>query len=1522
MSKNYLVSHKAALTLSSLEAQLSTKTPLFRAASHAGVRQLGLDDPLHLGWEPSPFKPHETFEFRLINLTWATAEGVASLAALVDCLRNASNRAVSFHIDQTSELWADALQLNQLVTDSWNEPSAAIQPIQGCYVLPLFRGELTSDQSCADLGQDLTSRAGDILKQLKRAANLEIRDALDLFFREAMLNVFQHAYGRANAHRLFGSITVTPVPSASHLADLPYTTEEELNWFRTWSGRGLMLEAAVADCGVGIPVTLWQDYERHFPDHIREYKQALRSGPNRTAVARALLHRRIVLWALDHRSTRKRPEDFPNRLSALTWRGLHRAMNSIARMQGCVILRSGQSRTGYAFHPSVTGLITLPGVQRWEFPGTAIVVRIPLAVSKPRHSVTSPSTATRAALRPNAIIRASDISRPPALPISRISPVVGISHSFRTIAQDDVGWLLDRITAVPPHLLQVHLCLAFTSDIVLSQLQAYSQDECGPPRLVVFWSHNQPPRWKCVGIMPEESRAIILALENYGVTKLGDNPIVERLARELVSDYSPHLSLEDGALRITSFHFDIQPEDIDVALQLAFEEWCTESERTWIFEEAGKVVRLRSGRLVQRYASVFEMLRASDFLAQILGWRLATLLKAFAATMPPPIIADSEAANFIIRNLLLDQKEHYDIVVAEATISETNRPMMAFVDAVHRGDALRSLLAQQPNCKTVISCLDLRLDANTTLYSDPSVSVHCLLRFPFDSGEVQEPVPPDLQILELDRVTHVPGPSADINLYQLGTDSARCQFLEIHPEIFRYGIQQSGGRTHVVTLSTSELVRHHKVDLLLWISSAIRALIASHPGIGDVGTLVIFARGDANVQGLILSLGESIANAFGWDALSVRIPAAAAGEREVFARATPDLLKNIADVSAGHLRFAFSRPTRYLALFLDDACVTGRGLLNFLVRVARAGAEQLPTAVLSIPLVSRFSPGEEIFYSDAIRELYSSGPTASCVPLFFRPLFRLQIRSFESIDSAPVTRLLETLVRSKQFLDARLEDYLFGLRAAFDIVMRLRRDGASTEARSFPFYSGRAVSKSEVSTRVVWVRQLIALQEQNVAVSSELLLRIRETCDALDFGLLTMLAIEPTLLSTPPLRRECRKGIVDLAVAALQSHVLLEVRSNALCVLAVCGDALVDHISDVLKAIDGHDELVDQFLAFFWYAVPVKRWPALADAVRQGPISTPVRDLLTKYLCAFDEIAAADTVTSEEDARRILTSALAQTVYHGDAYMACQALNTWLLSPDESDRALTNGNDVQEMVRNAVAATRVVILPATRALAFWTRAYGHHGRAESELHQAWVRGIYALNDLSVHADALPSGPIGRAAADEIGQLWIAVRRCTQFGGPHNYLVRNIEARRDEIGILERWMPECFSLPWEVAAQAASVLGIRVTISGGDDPVVVVVPVPCAEMRRIFNLLFADMQRHGTGKKDVITFRRISSGTQLETLLENERREDDARGSGMSQRMITKIARKYNIDVTFPQSYESGPYTVRLVFNGVFNLDRD
>src|SRR5205085_4506147 len=255
--------------------------------------------------------------------------------------------------------------------------------------------------------------------------------------------------------------------------------------------------------------------------------------------------------------------------------------------------------------------------------------------------------------------------------------------------------------------------------------------------------------------------------------------------------------------------------------------------------------------------------------------------------------------------------------------------------------------------------------------------------------------------------------------------------------------------------------------------------------------------------------------------------------------------------------------------------------LNFLIHVSMARDEQLPQSVLAIPILSRFSPAEELFYANVCKDLTAHNKPDTHVPFSLCSLFRLQVRSFDLLEATPFHQLLSKLSLIKPWLDERLLRYINGIeRKSKAILLDLNRDNVLDEPLSHPFYSGGISHEARSSARVVRLRHLIALQEQNFGVLSALLHELRAACTEKDYSLLTMLAVEPSLLEISPLKKGGRPDITNLAMSAIASAPNSAIKSDALCVLALQGQVLIDRLSEVLPRVGDEFELVDQLLVF------------------------------------------------------------------------------------------------------------------------------------------------------------------------------------------------------------------------------------------------------------------------------------------------------------------------------------------------------
>ena len=352
---------------------------------------------------------------------------------------------------------------------------------------------------------------------------------------------------------------------------------------------------------------------------------------------------------------------------------------------------------------------------------------------------------------------------------------------------------------------------------------------------------------------------MIEALEQKGTSAIGSDAVSRQFAENLARAYSPFVETREGEISLLLFKSQPTSEVIHDALQSAFELWAENSKKIWRFDEPEKFVRLRTGRLVKNYISVYRLLESDDFVAREMGRRFVTMLRSFQHEFPNLcVVTDSEASYFIARMLLQDFTPAPEIYVGSPPKgSLPQRPVIVFIDAIHKGDTLRALVRKTKACRGIICCIDLR-ESPESAGGRFDNAINPLLRYPFDPREVQEEtIAKGNAVLEVDAVTHIPEESAAIELLSLGTSIQRDEFINLNPQLFQYGIQRRTGRIDVVRLSVAEVVHQHKDKLLDWVEEAVGKELVEIGGKEHID-VVIFTRNEASINAIVFELGDRL----------------------------------------------------------------------------------------------------------------------------------------------------------------------------------------------------------------------------------------------------------------------------------------------------------------------------------------------------------------------------------------------------------------------------------------------------------------------------------------------------------------------------------------------------------------------------------------------------------------------------------------------------------------------------------------
>jgi hypothetical protein len=1497
------------LTLEWIEK--SVEQSLFREA----FGQRDGKDPYRLGWELLKPTRDVALDIAIADVPWASAEGVVALASLTEAVRRKLNARFNEPIQSNPVI--DALRLEQLRDGIWADPETP-QSSQAdeLHIDPLRRWELISLRRCTQVAQFLGDRAATILQRLS-SSNSSVVTAVQLIVEQALLNVYQHAY-EDTMPIAFSSITV--LQTADWLEYSSMLTLQEQRWLR--SSTEYVLEVSIADYGLGIPATLWKAFSGAFPIQFGELQR--KSAPISTTAgkhARAQLQQVITNWAFAHDSTRRTDAEFDDQISRLNWRGLHRALNIVAGVNGAIIVRSGQARAGYAFSDGGEEVLdTLHKNPRKEFPGTAVSIRIPITTEASPRAHNEPLFSDQTTLTPYAIVSsrsaAADLFSTP-----RGSPVAAaICHPFVNLSADDCGTFLNLVRSIPPNIIQIHTFIHLEHLDLLAQLHGFKEDlDFDLPRILCFWSPGEKPQWKFVGLLPSVCRSFIATIERGDTAAIPDHLVA--LAEQLLDAYSPFVIIDHSGLRLDVATVTLDELSVDRALQLSFESFvATSPTRSWLTEETHSWIRLRNGKLVKRYINILELLYANDILARSVGSKLSRILNRFGSDNPGmQVMTDSEASYFLARHLLKEQEPSAILRSADVHFQQ-HGPTVVFSDGVYRGETLKQFVARVATPLAAICGVDLRGPGTS---DDADLSLTPLLKLPFDPIEVSESdITPGISILEVDQITLAPCTPVNLDDYDLGTNSDRSDFIQRHPELLRYGIHSSGGRVQVVSQSMEAFLHSHSDRLTAWIADEIANARRFGDGSKPPRDIVLFTRADSTIAGLLPSLAHHIAQRFRAKVFSSTLPAAPSKSRQVFARSDPR--QNIlADVQLlgkqGSL--TFEHPTEYIAVLLDDAAVTGKGLVHFMIRCAEASIEYRPLSVVAIPVFTRLNPAEDYLYQKFLRTL---GPAtdASAIPFRFAPLFRLSVKSFDDLAATMAGKYLASLLAYEHAVGSRLGRYFAVIKARLE-----EAEQATGSICSHPFFAGPLVPDHNVmSIRIIWIRQLIALYEQNVAVLGHLLHEIRAACTENDYSLLTMFAVEPGLLNLRPLRRSCHGDIADLAMRTLNdSQPSPMVKSDALVVLFSDEMLAPEAIGDIAAAVSIDDNLLDQFLVMLLAHTqgrPNAHGP-IANAV-YGRVTQPDALLLIKSsLRAWDDLSQSHLASDPESSARAVVRAIAHYIYHAPGDREFTHPTKWIQTP-LADRAQQMVTDIIGLFRPAISGTREYFLPALRGLEYIARQQ-HDGRAASTFREAFNRLIQILAELEQRLDAYTTTSLDEKEISRLEELWTDVKECTQFGPPQDYLVMR-PSRNESAGVLEIGMPKFFCLPTDVATRLLRVFGrpnVRAdwqeTPSHGLEAVVL--HSPLAPVEELFELLFEDARSHGTGEIEVKAVRSTHK-SELKVYVKNIIAKDRRTGNGRSQERVQHLAMQNKWSVVFP-SLESNTelYVVEITFPRIHDLRR-
>lgn len=1482
-------------------------------------------DVHQLGWQVVKFLDKLQFVFN--RMTYATAEGIVAIASLLAALRATDSQAdmTALGFDKTSSGQAEAIGLLQIASDEWDDADSHWKEISNCVVLPLRRTVIADGASAVRFARDTASRLS-----LAPRRFLEWEEAIQAVERvvsEAVLNVVQHAYPPGTDSWVYTCFTITP---ASHvLASLGATAvlaPEEEEWLKEQQSLGnFVFEAAIGDYGQGVPRSLYLDAT----EKLEEFRKIIKgkgSGRNDFLDARFELHQCLCQYAFHHDSTRKKPSDFPTRAAALNWRGLHRCWQAVRSLNGCLVLASGQGRAGFAVCGGAVHRVRPQVRRKSDLPGTLVVLRLPLETSQRRRASSAAPTVSGKACRLSVLERAPKVDLLEASHGLRCildlhpkgTPTFAVLCPFESFAADErtSAQFMTMIRACPKDCI-IAVMFADVPEQILDELRATDDVaegaegvDVGMPLILALWRPDSTRlTWRIVGHIPlsSEGASIFRDLERKGHVSLKDASVrAQELAYDWASPFAGLLEYDSKEKELRA-HWNeafLPIEDLASLLNDSLETWFNEEIKNdrcpFHFKApAGSAYRLPTGRLACRFISVWEMLRSNRLLSRALGQLFVALLKGKQHDMRNIcVVADGPASYFVARVLLGHCVDEEPSILMPHQLSHANvakdSQLVLFSDAVFRGETIQrqlvTLQKQGIHVSRVVACLDLQATEKrrADVGAVPMISLATLRFDPIlvdDSGGTPAPT-----AIEIDQIRHVPI-SHKSEFQDLTDDADTARFLEHETGLFRSGFHLLGERVHTISLPTDRLVERHGAKLVAWILAALEARLSNLPRAHGTRDVVLFYKEEAHVakiagnvcEGLLSSKDTGRMAALGAVFVSP-LTVASLERRQVFPHPEESLLANIRPANS---LFAENMPEPgFIAVYMDDACVTGNSLRDFLIKACRP-EKRVPSEIIAMVVVNRLSPGENRFFG-VCREL-AGAPMADQTQtsgILFRltQVFRLQVKSTEKLAETDIHGLVRTMQSHEHNLPPRLRTYLQAVADKISRMFALHGGGLSHNANiQHPFYPQDTVHETQVTTRAVRIRHLLALNQQNEGVLTPLLQEIQAAEAAKDFTLLHILAIEPSLLKADPLVSASRAGVRQLCMEAIAADLPPHAKSDALAVLAMEPRELTRSLRAILVPLLKDTHLADQLLTCLlaqrdrddhWFN-------AINAALDDKHLDIPKATFwsIRAILLAAQRIKAAGELTDFPSALHQIHTFVSRMGAHLPQYNSWHA-SYMALRGNRRTTAAPFDKTLADKIQAGLACLDSDIIPAMRALHFIAREKGYAAEAERLDNAIWTAEEQRVRIAHMMRGARTGD--GTASLDVIREAWGKLCNATLKTEPlDQFLARESSVKKDR-SVLVDVMPRFLCLPVKIldVYRDHNAANLRLDIS---DEAMFVAAAGREPVRFVFKTLVDNVTIHGDENGAVVRL----EGTSI--IIRNRIRSDRHRGTGRGLALAKTVA---------------------------------
>ncbi|HLG17434.1 MAG TPA: hypothetical protein VJH03_23525 [Blastocatellia bacterium] len=1514
-------------------------------------------DKHQLGWRV--VRASHPMEISFQELRSATSEGVNALAVLCDSLDFSRTQGViELVFDKTSLALAEAMGFGNL---SKIRPRSDVEltwhRLKDSYTTGPNTFELRDETAVAALAQQIVECSVRAVADLFPEGLSELADSVHRIATEALLNVYEHAFRERQVSpsvMVCASMTrardfISPTQGAEH--------EVERTWVEQFADR-YIFDLAISDAGVGIPRTLWLNSKERYPE-LFDRLSRVGSGSDKFKLLRAEVHRVLCIDAFHHESTCKQVREFHNDYHALNWRGLYRGRQRVIALGGFVALSSGKGRAGFAAIGREAQEFLHSFVGGSDLPGTTLVVRFPLPVERldsprtprpliPREArpVLTPSlsrwqhAASGSARKLRKEGRRDKKSQLDAALVGLVFPFCPLSSEHLGPAGPrsviPVSQLLRELRTLEPELIPILFCVDPMDEplFILGRAAADWSLAMGHPRLVAIWQSNMRRlSWRVAGVVPAEAVGMIRELEDEGRFKIVDDTpeACAVLARELSVNYPAFVDLDpNDVVTLKVFAARIDPDCEQQAFEIAFaDHWSRyEVKQSVVTDELDRPVRLHTGTLVRRYLCVLYLVESSTMLASIIGRKMIDILaEARSHGKSCSLVTDDDGSSFVAKRLLCDQeKPPRAITRHEALRLPAGSEVVLFVDAIFRGrtvtELAQTLAARSLRVRGVITCVDLRRVPAETI--SEGIPVRTLMKIErFQPDECMPGALPGVEI-QVDRVTHVPVIADASDFLKIAPTQEATNLLS--PGAFDHGLHQRGGRLHTISLPVSRLLASKRAELNRCLIRKLRDFLTEHAG--KTTDVVFFYRSESEIGREVSAICKGLV-AEGLirpgQAYHRPIPTAQRGARTIFSHIAVELLAQCQPLDSQLSMFTTRVPgDEFVALYLDDAAVTGRAVRSFVFRAMR-NAKRLPKAIMALIVVNRLSPGELRLFSlchtlepvldtppqgaagaPAVElgpnDLEMKKPASRRVPFTLDSLFRLQVYSRE--EAIRSHALLRRVREHEAIPNREVRGYLQTL------VDKL---GSTSKEPVRHIFSPKMSSDSApLSTGSAQLRHLLALHQQNEGVVAEILGTFADLKSSGDRTLLNVLALEPELLDEPPLSGSCRSDIVDLCVDTLISSGSISDKSDSLAVLSWYETQLFANLTRIAPHLLRDESLCKQLVLFMLTVFsPSDRYRnQFLDAMDRCSDSAD-SGVKEQALWARDAVAGSvssnkrlHAIKSFADAESCLRELVARMARHSpDLDVHWEGLINQLrpMLEDWNNYGLQEArSNVFQNMRPAFDLVDQVFIPALAALIFRARDVGDEDAA-IELREAHEEATVLLSRLR------PLIPVSEedVTHERVSQLlsvFDELRKVTWAGKWSSSDVLSYADLGLQPAAICKFLPHFYSAPGVVLYRLINQARREAGLPPNDvdlGPKVVVCNVPVDPLRRIMFQLIDNVSKHGEIASLELQIAASDSAEPTEFIvrLNNRTRHPEQREtSGVGLRILRDLARKHQIRV--------------------------